>query len=92
MPSLCLQWRQQALPAVLREGHTRPTEQFLQQVWQYQRISRGTLRTTDGHRVAVQHPGFINHEAGPNFRWAFIQIGRAAPIECDLEIDLVSEG
>ena len=38
------------------------------------------------------HPGFINHEAGPNFRRAFIQIGRAAPIECDLGIDLVSEG
>ena len=43
-------------------------------------------------RVAVLHPGFINHEAGPNFRRAFIQIGRAAPIECDLGIDLVSEG
>ena len=69
-----------------------PTEQFLQQVWQYQSISRGTLRTKDGRRVAVLHPGFINHEAGPNFRRAFIQIGRAAPIECHLEIDLVSEG
>ena len=69
-----------------------PTEQFLQQVWQYQRISRGTLRTTDGRRLAVLHPGFINHEAGPNFRRAFIQIGRVVPIECDLEIDLVSKG
>ena len=92
MPSLYSQWRQQALPAVLHEGHTRPTEQFLQQVWQYQRIRRGTLRTTDGRRVAVLHPGFITLEAGPDFRRAFIQIGRAAPIECDLEIDLVSEG
>ena len=79
--SLYSQWRQQAMPAVLREGHTPPPEHLLQQIWQYQRIHRGELRTTDGRRVAVLHPGFMNLEAGPDFQRAYIQVGRAAPVE-----------
>jgi len=90
--SLYSQWRQQAMPAVLREGHTPPPEQLLQQIWQYQRIHRGELRTTDGRRVAVLHPSFMNLEAGPDFQRAYIQVGRAAPVECDVEIDVVSGG
>ena len=80
------------MPAVLREGHTPPPEQLLQQIWQYQRIHRGELRTTDGRRVAVLHPGFMNLEAGPDFQRAYIQVGRAAPVECDVEIDVASGG
>ena len=80
------------MPAVLREGHTPPPEHLLQQIWQYQRIHRGELRTTDGRRVAVLHPGFMNLEAGPDFQRAYIQVGRAAPVECDVEIDVASGG
>ena len=80
------------MPAVLREGHTPPPEHLLQQIWQYQRIHRGELRTTDGRRVAVLHPGFMNLEAGPDFQQAHIQVGRAAPVECDVEIDVASGG
>ena len=80
------------MPAVLREGHTPPPEHLLQQIWQYQRIHRGELRTTDGRRVAVLHPGFMNLEAGPDFQRAYIQVGRAALVECDVEIDVASGG
>lgn len=72
--------------------HTPPPEHLLQQIWQYQRIHRGELRTTDGRRVAVLHPGFMNLEAGPDFQRAYIQVDRAAPVECDVEIDVASGG
>ena len=90
--SLYSQWRQQAMPAVLREGHTPPPEHLLQQIWQYQRIHRGELRTTDGRRVAVLHFGFMNLEAGPDFQRAYIQVDRAASVECDVEIGVASGG
>ena len=80
------------MPAVLREGHTPPPEQLLQQIWQYQRIHRGELRTTDGRRVAVLHFGFMNLEAGPDFQRAYIQVDRAASVECDVEIGVASGG
>ena len=80
------------MPAVLREGHTPPPEQFLQQIWQFQRIRRSEIRTTDGRRISVLHPGFMNLEAGPDFQQAYIQVGRAAPVECDVEIDVASGG
>lgn len=80
------------MPAVLREGHTPPPEQFLQQIWQFQRIRRSEIRTTDGRRISVLHPGFMNLEAGPDFQRAYIQVGRAAPVECDVEIDVASGG
>ena len=80
------------MPAVLREGDPTPPEHLLQQIWQYQRIHRGELRTTDGRRVAVLHPGFMNLEAGPDFQRAYIQVDRAALVECDAEIDVASGG
>ena len=80
------------MPAVLREGHTPPPEQFLQQICQFQRIRRSEIRTTDGRRISVLHPGFMNLEAGPDFQQAYIQVGRAAPVECDVEIDVASGG
>lgn len=66
-------------------------ERFLQMVWHHQRILRQQLRTLDGCRVQVLHPGFWNHEAGPDFRGAVLQIGEDVR-SGDVEIDLRSEG
>jgi hypothetical protein len=40
----------------------------------------------------VLHPGFKNHEAGPDFRGALIQIDGAEPRAGDVEIDLRTSG
>src|SRR5580704_10123463 len=69
-----------------------PSEQLLQVVWQHQRLLRGRLKTLDGKSVRVLHPGFKNHEAGPDFRDAVIQIDGAAPKSGDIEIDLEANG
>src|SRR5581483_10093224 len=50
------------------------------------------LCTTDGRRVRVLHPGFWNHEAGPDFRGALVQVGDEAAKSGDVEIDLVPAG
>lgn len=42
-------------------------ESFLYFIWQYQYFSRINLTTTDGERIQVIHPGFRNHNAGPDF-------------------------
>ena len=34
----------------------------------------------------------MNLEAGPDFQRAYIQVDRAAPVECDVEIDVASGG
>jgi len=46
------------------------------------------LQTIDRQPVRVLHPGFWNHEAGPDFRGAVIQIGQAEPRSGDVELDL----
>lgn len=43
------------------------SEAFLYFLWQYQYFTRLNLTTTDGHPVQVLHPGFRNHDAGPDF-------------------------
>lgn len=43
------------------------SEYLLQVAWHYQRLLRGRLKTLDGKSVRVLHPGFKNHEAGPDF-------------------------
>ncbi|QKZ12413.1 DUF2851 family protein [Spirosoma sp. KUDC1026] len=43
------------------------TEAFLYFLWQYQYFDRIHLTTTDGESVQIVHPGFRNHEAGPDF-------------------------
>ena len=65
-----------------------PPERVLQSVWHHQRLQRDQLRTVDGRAVRVLHPGFWNHEAGPDFRGAVIQIGREETRSGDIEIDL----
>jgi hypothetical protein len=80
-----------AIPT-LREDEGAPPERLLQAVWQHQRVLRDRLVTTDGVPVLVLHPGFWNHEAGPDFRGALLQIGSAPACTGDIEIDLRSAG
>lgn len=42
--------------------------------------------------MRVFHPGFISLEGGPDFRGAVLQIGDAAPVSGDVEIDLEPAG
>jgi hypothetical protein len=43
------------------------TEAFLYFLWQYQYFNKLSLTTTDGESVQIIHPGFRNHESGPDF-------------------------
>jgi hypothetical protein len=43
------------------------TEAFLYFLWQYQYFNKSSLTTTDGESVQIVHPGFRNHESGPDF-------------------------
>jgi hypothetical protein len=89
--TLYAKWRKQAQPPVFREGSSAPPEQLLQAIWQHQRIRRSDLRATDGRRVTILHPGFLNHEVGPDFQRALVQMG-TKPFECDIEVDVLSAG
>src|SRR5947208_12066564 len=59
-PSLYAQWRDLALTApVLREAEeAAPSERLLQRIWHHLRLQRDQLRTLDGRKVRVLHPGF----------------------------------
>ena len=48
--------------------------------------------TLDGRKGRVLHPGFKNHEAGPDFRGAMVQIDGEPPRQGDVEVDLRSSG
>jgi hypothetical protein len=77
----------------LREEHEPfPSEQLLQIIWQRQRLRRDQLVTLDGRKARVLHPGFKNHEAGPDFRGAMVQIDGEPPRQGDVEVDLRSSG
>ena len=91
MTTLYAKWRKQAQPPVFREGSSAPPEQLLQAIWHHQRICRSDLRATDGRRATILHPGFLNLEAGPDFRRALVQMG-TKPFECDIEVDVLSAG
>ncbi|MCL4178627.1 MAG: DUF2851 family protein [Verrucomicrobia bacterium] len=84
------QWRAQALSVLLlRESPDgTPTERFLQTIWLHQRLRRDGLVTGDGRAIRILHPGFWNHEAGPDFRDALIQFNDDFPQTGDVEIDL----
>jgi len=82
-------WRRQApWQLSLHDGTDVPSEDLLQAAWFHQRLLRDRLTTLDGQAVRVLHPGFWNHEAGPDFRGAMIQFGSDAPVQGDVEIDL----
>ncbi len=65
-----------------------PPERLLQSIWHHQRLHRHQLHTIDGQPIRVLHPGFWNHEAGPDFRGAVLQFGNTQPRTGDIEIDL----
>jgi hypothetical protein len=86
--------RARALPgaALQDSAGAVPPEFLLQAIWQQQRLKRDQLFTLDGQTVRVLHPGFKNHEAGPDFREAIVQIGNGAAQRGDIEIDLRANG
>jgi len=94
LPAHCYTgWRLAQRAASFREtGLAAPPERLLQAVWAHQRLQRERLVTTDGRPVRILHPGFWNHEAGPDFRRAVIQLGADAPRSGDVEIDLEPSG
>ncbi len=69
-----------------------PPEALLQQVWLHQRIVPEKLVAADGTRIRILHPGFLNREAGPDFRQALVQVGDNPPASGDIEIDLDPAG
>ena len=75
-------------PALRENDKAVPPEHLLQAAWQHQRLLRDQLRTLDGRTVRVLHPGFKNHEAGPDFRGAVVQVGDDPSHSGDVEIDL----
>src|SRR5256885_4823129 len=93
-PNLYDQWRAlaQAAPALREAEEAAPSERLLQRIWQHQRLQRDQLKTLDGRKVRVLHPGFWNHEAGPDFRGAVVQFACEPPRSGDVEIDLRPAG
>jgi len=79
------------VPALREDAESAPPERLLQAVWQHQRLLRDELKTFDGQQLKVLHPGFKNHEAGPDFRGAVIQFDSQPPCEGDIEVDLRSD-
>lgn len=49
-------------------------ESFLHFLWKY-RLFHGPLKTHTGEIINVEHPGWHNHDAGPDFLTAKIRIG-----------------
>jgi hypothetical protein len=94
-PDLYAQWRARSWAAHTLAERTDGfplTEQLLQLVWLYQRLRRDQLQTTTGDPVKILHPGFWNHEPGPDFRGAVIELGQAPALSGDIEVDLSING
>ncbi len=87
------EWRLRDRQAqALQEGKGTPAEDLLQIVWFHQRLLRDQLRTLDGRRLIILHPGFWSHEGGPDFRNAIVQFDSEKPISGDIEVDLHASG
>ena len=87
------QWRlRPGMWPALHEERQGPSERLLQVIWFHQRLLREQLQTLEGRRVQVLHPGFWNHEAGPDFRGAMVQFEGDPPRTGDIELDLTSSG
>jgi hypothetical protein len=92
---LYAQYRTRVIEACsLRDGNPAapPPERLLQGIWHHQRLLRDRLRALDGRTVRVLHPGFWNHEGGPDFRNAVLQFDSQVPQSGDVEIDLHTSG
>jgi len=59
-PQFYEDWRDRAHSRfALRDDRSdSPPERLLQQIWHHQRLLRDELRTLDGQRVRIIHPGF----------------------------------
>ena len=85
------QWQTvRRVQCVEETGSGPPPERVLQALWQRQYLDRQTLCTLEERPVRVLHPGFWNHEAGPDFQSAVIRFGEEPPISGPVEIDLRS--
>jgi len=85
------EWRERGVATeLLHDVEPIPPERLLQQIWLHQRLRREGLVTTDGRPVRILHPGFWNHESGPDFQKAIIQFGTDTPQVGAVEIDLSS--
>jgi hypothetical protein len=69
-----------------------PAERLMQAIWEQQRLRRGELQTLDGRTLQVLHPGWLNREAGPDFKDAVIKFAGEAPQTGDIEIDVEPGG
>jgi hypothetical protein len=86
-------WREQSGAfGRLREDAVEPPEHLLRLIWQHQRIRREQNVTVDHRRIRILHPGFVNHEAGPDFRGAVIQFENDPPLTGEVEVDIRSNG
>ena len=85
-------WRTNGCAPGLREEAAGPPEKLVQAIWQHQRILRGELKTADGTRLRVLHPGFASAEGGPDFRGAVLQFEHEKPVSGDVEVDLQTSG
>src|SRR5205814_2219301 len=77
-----------AAPALRETEEAAPPERLLQQIWEHQRLRCDQLRTLDGQKLRVLHPGFWNHEAGPDFHGAVLRFAADPPRVGDVEIDV----
>ena len=50
------------------------TEELLHFIWRFQKLNKAGLQTTEGKTVEIVKPGFLNEDAGPDFRDARIII------------------
>lgn len=89
-PDLYRQWLVPArlCPELREVDGDRPGERLVQWVWRHQRLRAEALRTAEGRRLRVLHPGFWNREPGPDFREAVLQFDEDPPLVGDVEVDL----
>ena len=62
-------------------------EKVIQQVWKRQDFSKNDLRTQTGEALKILNPGTLNHNEGPDFRSASIQLGDVV-LSGDVELHL----
>ncbi|MDX1684734.1 MAG: DUF2851 family protein [Saprospiraceae bacterium] len=49
-------------------------EHFLSFVWQHKLFAHDELKTTEGQFLSIIHSGYLNHDAGPDFREARVKL------------------
>jgi len=61
------------------------SESILQRIW-FESLVRNPLSTLQGEKITLNHPGFWNHRAGPDFLRASFFAANGSPSEGDVEI------